>query len=176
MTPEDFDTLFDTFHSTAVRLESLPAYDVAGYEGSRLTAFRAGQALPVRSVTTDPWLDRIARTSVAGKVWQRVRVVDEPLTDYERFELAVYPETQAVGEDIRIVARPAADHGGPDFWLFDGDTREARAVLMRYNEHGGWLGADLTDDPAVIDGLAERLARAVARSVSLNEFLAANCG
>lgn len=152
MTPERFDALFDTFHATAVRLETLPAYDVAGYEGSRLAAFLAGAALPVRSVRTDPWLARIARTSTAGKVWQRVRVVDEPLTDYERFELAVYPETQAVGEEIVVVARPDVEVDGPDFWLLDAGTPDAHDVLMRYNERGEWRGAELTRDQDVLEG------------------------
>lgn len=176
MTPEHFDALFDTFHVTAVRLETLPAYDVAGYEGDRLQAFRDGRALPERSILTDPWLARIARTSMAGKVWERVRIIDQPLTEYQRFELAVYGETQAVGERILVAHREDVSDDGPDVWLFDLGTPGARAVLMRYGDDGAWLGADLTEDPAVLEALATRLRQVRERAVALNKFLAVAYG
>jgi len=176
VTPEHFDALFDTFHTSAVRLETLPAYAVADYEGERLDAFCAGRALPLRTVATDPWLARIATTTLAGKRWLRVRVVDEPLTDYQRFELAVYPETQAVGEQIRVLPRSAVTSDGPDFWLFDGDTPAARAVLMSYDPAGQWLGAELADDAVTLAACRDRLAEALAVSVPLNEYLAAARG
>lgn len=172
MTPEHFDALFDTFHTTCARLETLPAYAVADYEGDRLSAFQAGLPLPLRSIATDPWLARIARTTMDGKQWSRIRVVDEPLTDYERFELAVFGESQAVGERIRVVPRRLFPDVGPDFWLFDAGTPAARAVLMRYDEQGHWLGADFVDDPAAVEDCHHRLADAEARGVDLNEFLA----
>lgn len=176
MTPEDFDALFDSFHATVARLETLPAYAVADYEGDRLAAFRDGRPMPLRTIVTDPWLARIAATTMAGKAWSRVRVVDEPLTVYERFELAVFGESQAVGERIRIVRRNEITAVGPDFWLFDADTASLRAVLMRYDDAGHWLGADAVDDPAVIAECRARLAEAEARSVELNEFMAAVAG
>jgi hypothetical protein len=172
VTPAQFDALFDTFRATAVRLEGLPAYEVAEYEGARLAAFRSGRPLPVRSVKTDPWMARIARTSAQGKLWQRVRVVDEPLTDYQAFELAVYPETQAVGEDIYVVTRRELRDEGPDFWLFDGGTPAARMVLMHYDAGGQWLGADLVHDPHVIHQAQDTHERTLALSIGLNEFLA----
>lgn len=170
MTPEHFDALFDTFHSTVARLETLPAYAVADYEGERLAAFLAGRPLPLRSITTDPWLARIARTTMDGKKWSRVRVVDEPPTDYQRFELAVYPETQAVGETIHVLPRYAYRMDGPDFWLFDGDTSAARAVLMDYSPDGTWLGAQLVDDPTVVAVCKARLADALAVAEPLNAY------
>lgn len=172
MTPEYFDALFDTFHVTAVRLETLPAYAVADYEGDRLDAYLAGRPLPVRTVATDPWLARIATTTLAGKQWSRIRVLDEPLTDYQRFELAVFPETQAVGETIRIVPRGAVTLDGPDFWLFDGDTAAARAVVMSYGPDGQWLGAELAEDPETVATCVRRLRATAAVSVPLNAYLA----
>ena len=42
----------------------------------------------------------------AGKVFQRVHVVTEPLTDYLRYELGwSYPPNVEAGEDIRILSR-----------------------------------------------------------------------
>jgi hypothetical protein len=170
VTPEHFDALFDTFHTTAVRLETLPAYQVADYEGDRLAAFLAGRPLPLRTIVTDPWLARIARTTMEGKRWSRVRVLDEPPTDYQRFELAVYPESQAVGETIHVLPRYAMKMDGPDFWLFDGDTPSARAVLMDYGPAGEWLGAQLVDDPPVIAVCRTRIAAALAVAEPLNAY------
>lgn len=142
----EFDTLFDQFKHTAFRLEGRAAYDVGGQEAVRLAAWRDRQPRPERSVRTDPWLARIATTTAAGKRWSRLRVVDEPLSDYERFELfsGTYLEALACGDDTRVVRRseagPAAEHA--DFWLFDRGTTEVRGFLMRYSPEGQFLGLD----------------------------------
>jgi hypothetical protein len=117
VTPEEFDALFDTFHHTVARLEALPAYDVGGQEAVRIQAFREGRPRPLRSVATDPWLARIAVSTItAGKRWTRVRVVDEPLTEYQRYQLTSHQESQAAGERVLIAPRSAVGDVGPDFW------------------------------------------------------------
>ncbi|OLT18169.1 hypothetical protein BJF78_12025 [Pseudonocardia sp. CNS-139] len=172
VTPEEFDGYFDTFRQTVSRLEVLPAYDVGGAEGDRIAAFLTGRARPERSVRTSPWLARIARTTVVdGKVWTRVRVVDDPLTDYERYEFSGYVESQAAGERILVVRRDEVGDVGPDFWLFDADTPQARALLMDYDEAGHWLGADLITDPDRLAELSGRLQDVEALAVPLNEYL-----
>lgn len=173
MTAVDFDALFDSFRISAARLELLPAYAVADYEGDRLEAFLNGRPLPERTILTDPWLARIARTTLAGKTWTRARVVDDPLTAYESFELEVFKETQALGERICVARRSDVVDSGSDFWLFDADTPTARAVVMDYDEQGGWLGARLVEDPATVAGLTARLRAVEDVAVALNEYLAA---
>jgi hypothetical protein len=171
VTPEEFDALFDAFGRTVARLETLPAYDVGGQEAIRLRAFREARARPLRSVATDPWLARIAVSTVtAGKVWTRVRVVDEPLTDYQRYQLASYRESQAVGERISVAPRSVGDVG-PDFWLFDEGEPDAHVVVMRYAENGEWLGADLVTDADEVRAYAQRLHSVAAAALPLNEFL-----
>lgn len=172
MTPERFDALFDTFHATVTRLETLPAYAVADYEGEQLDAYLAGRPRPLRTVATSAWLARIARTTMAGKTWSRVRIVDEPLTTYQRYELTAFLESQVVGEQISVARRGEVFDEGPDFWLFDEDTPPARAVLMRYDESGHWLGAELVEDTETIADCTRRLVAARAASTSLNEFVA----
>lgn len=171
MTPEEFDALFDQFHSTAFRWEGLPAYDVGGEEAVYIEAMRSGAPVPERSVRTDPWIARIAITTVAGKDWSRLRVVDDPLTEYERFELAAYTEAQVVGDRTSIVRR-ADVAPGLDFWLFDGGRPEAYAVVMRYDDDGHWLGADLTTEPGELDELDRRRKEATAAAIPLNVFMA----
>lgn len=176
MTPETFDALFDTFRHTVARLETLPAYDVGGAEAARIRAFRDGTPRPERSVRTDPWLARIAATTAVGKRWTRVRVVDEPLTDYQRYQLESYRESQAVGEQVSLVPRSLAHDNGPDFWLFDHGHESAHAVLMSYDDAGHWLGADLVDDADVVANLARRREGAALRAEPLNVFLAGTRG
>jgi hypothetical protein len=172
VTPEEFDALFDTFHHTVARLEALPAYDVGGQEAARIQAFREGRPRPLRSVATDPWLARIAVSTItAGKRWTRVRVVDEPLTDYQRYQLTSHQESQAAGERVLIAPRSAVGDVGPDFWLFDEAGPDAHAVVMRYDAEGHWLGANLVTGREEVRELGERLQAVAARAAPLNEFL-----
>lgn len=176
MTPEDFDALFDSFEHTVVRLETLPEYRVGGAEAERLAAFHAGRPRPLRSVRNDPWLTRIALTTAAGKSWSRVRVVDDPLTPYQRYQLQSHVEAQACGEEVLIARRSLTSNGGPDFWLFDAGRPGARAVVMDYDEQGRWLGAHLVDDPAEVERLAAAVEKVRDVAVPLNEYLAVSGG
>jgi hypothetical protein len=175
MTLEEFDACFDQFYRDVFRLEALQAYAV-DEEDASYSAWRAGQARPECSVRTDPWMRRIAVTTAAGKHWSRVHVVDEPLSDYLRYELVGYVESAAVGEEIRIT--PRQRHSGltalrEDFWLFDGgDPAQAFAVLMRYDDAGHWLGADRSTRPDVLDRCRAQCELALQASVPLNEYLA----
>lgn len=174
MTPEEFDACFDRFALTAWRLEALQRYAV-DEEEERIRAWREGLPRPERSVRTSPWLRRIAVTTAAGKQWGRLHVVDQPLSEYVRYELGGYIESAAAGEEIRIADR-AADPGlaaiGPDFWLFDEDTPGAYAIVMSYDGDGHWLGAEYTTDPAALGRCRQVKALAVAASVPLNVYLA----
>jgi hypothetical protein len=170
--PEDFDTLFDEFRSTAVRLETLPSYDVGGDEAERIAAAKARRPRPERSVRTNPWMMRMALTTGAGKSWTRVRIVDTPLTDYQRDELTAYVESQAVGEQISLVRRGDVDDSGPDFWLFDAGTDSAFAAVMQYDAEGHFEGAAVVRDPALLAEYAARVTAVAERAVPLNVFLA----
>jgi hypothetical protein len=177
VSPEDFDALFDRFRHTAFRLETLPTYDVGddvGEEATRIRAIREHLPVPERSVRSDPWLARIARTTLdaeAPKQWRRVRVVDEPLTEYQRIELVALVEAQAVGDENFLVPRGAVGDV-PDMWLFDAGHRNAHAVVMNYDAAGQWLGCHMvTDRPALVQ-LDEAWERALAAAEPLNVFLA----
>ena len=173
LTAPEFDALFDGFVATVVRLEALPAYAVGGAEQERLHAYHAGRARPLRTVRTDPWLARIAVSTVtAGKAWARLRVVDEPLTDYQRYQLASYRESQVVGEEIRIARRAVVGDVGPDFWLFD----DRLVVLMHYHPDGRLDRRELRDDTQTLQKCRRRLDRVGQDAVALNEFLVSIVG
>jgi hypothetical protein len=171
VTEEDFAALFDTFQHTAFRLEALQTYDVTA-ETEAVRAFREGLPRPERSVRTSPWLRRVAVSTAQGKQWSRVRVVSYPLTEYTRYELVGYVESQAAGEHIQLVDFDRVGDLGPDFWLFDAGTPHARAVLMRYTVDGKIEGFELVTDPNQLERLQSIQHTAEAHAVPLNEFLA----
>ncbi|MFC9693486.1 DUF6879 family protein [Kribbella sp. NPDC056951] len=174
MNYEEFDAHFDRFTTEVFRLENLQRYSVSGEE-EEFAAFRRGDPLPERSVRTSPWLARIAVTTIGGKRWERVHVVDHPLSEYLRYELVGYVENQVAGEQIGIADR-AADASlsalGEDFWLFDSESPDAYAVLMHYDEAGHFVGFDHTVDPAVLDRCRQERDIARQHAVGLNTYLA----
>jgi hypothetical protein len=71
---------------------------------------------------------------------QRVRVVSHPLSDYERFELSLYPHSVRAGEQIYVHERWSITEIAlyeVDFWLFDNQT----AFILYYDESGSFLEA-----------------------------------
>ena len=130
---DEFDAWFDRFERSTFRLETLQRYAVSE-EDERLRAFREGAPRPERSVRTSPWLRRIAVTTVAGKRWQRVHIVEHPLSEYLCYEMEGYVES-ATGEEISIAdraAHPDLATLGPDFWLFNAESDRAFAILMHH--------------------------------------------
>lgn len=174
MSQDDFDALFDSFRRTAWRLETLPVYTVAE-EAERIAAWRSGEPRPERSVLTSPWLRRIARTTAVAKVWERVRLVRFPLSEYVRYELVGYPEAEAAGERIRVTnvtGEPELERlVGVDFWLFDAGTETASAIRLQYDGEGRFLGFERAD-PTTLDSLTSHYVQARQASVTLEEFLA----
>jgi hypothetical protein len=177
VTADDFNALFDRFGQTVVRLEALPAYDIAD-EVESFAAWSRGDPRPERSVRTSPWVARIAVSTVTqSKRWQRVRVVSDPPTEYERYELVSYVESQAVGEEILIARRDAALNAvggdlGSDVWLFDTGLRDAFAAVMRYDPSGRWEGVEHVTAPGALAGFAEHIARVREVAEPLNTYLA----
>jgi hypothetical protein len=174
MTPEDFAACFDRFKESAFRLETLQRYTVPD-EAERIRMFREGRPRPERSVRTSPWLRRVAVTTAAGKHWQRVHVVDHPLSEYLRYELVGYVESAAAGEEVGIADRathPDLARLTTDFWLFDADSGNAFAVPMNYDDEGHLLGYELAESPEELARRRSERDLALAHSVSLNEYLA----
>ncbi len=166
------DELFATFAVSAFRLETLQHYEVND-DDPRRRAFKEGRPLPPRPGKTESMRMVQAATS-AGKRVHRVHIVDLPLSDYLRYELAVYPENISVGEDVRIADRAA--HPGlralnTDFWLFDAETRFPSVVWFRYKPDGVCISRDYSNDPADIRQAREQRDLALDHSLRLSEFL-----
>jgi hypothetical protein len=158
----DLGALLQSFRQSAFRLETLAHYTVP-QEEEWFAEWRQTGKLPELTPDNDPWLRMVRNHCAAGKRMQRARVVSSPLTDYERFELALFPPSAAAGEDIRVIQRTTVVQS-VDFWLFD----ESTAVMLRYDEIGRFQGVE--------DGIAstccQQRDRVLAQSIPLEEYLA----
>ena len=177
MSGDILDECFGSFRHSALRLETLPAYAVSG-EAERIQAWREGRARPERSVRTSEYLREVAANVLAGRERMRVRIVDHPLSEYCRYQMAGYIETAAAGEQVRIVVRGGGSEQArqdlgvvSDFWFFDQGTEHERAVLLEYDARGALTGTRLAAEPDLAS-CRKLWAAAYKHSVHINEYLA----
>lgn len=140
-------TFFDSYGREAFRLETRSVYSV-GDEQAEFQKFLATGELHIPD--DDSWLTRIRAFRSSGRWIGRVHVIRQPLTDYLRYEFAVYRHTVQAGEEVRILDLTGrSDPGLPeeDFWLFD----DTAVVRMDYRPDGTQIGRELLEnaDPAV---------------------------
>lgn len=165
---EDWQRFFDSFSSSAWRLELHPVYTVP-QEAENISRWRAGERLPEDHWS--PWMERVAGYSASGRRISRVHVVRRPLSEYLRFEFDWYyrPHVRA-GEDIRILdltAEPDPGLSDEDFWLFD----DRQVVLMMYRPDGTQIGRELVEHPD-LGAYVEWRDMACAAAVPVLEYLA----
>src|SRR4051812_41872276 len=146
VTDPEFGRLFTDVRRSWFRLETLQHYDVA-YERDDFAAFLRGEPL---STPPGPWQAMIRDHVAAGRELARVHVIEEPLSDYIRYELHAYEPSAEAGEDVRVIPVRQSEWptGVPrhDYWLFDDD----RLWLMDYDAAGTFQAARLIDDAATI--------------------------
>ncbi|MBT2488118.1 hypothetical protein J7E96_06165 [Streptomyces sp. ISL-96] len=160
---EEFGALFDTFERTAFRLETLDEYDVEE-EREEIARFLAGEGMGPEW-TDNPW---VRSMTDKGKHVARVHVLQSPLTDYLRYELAAYPGNIKAGESIGIIdqtEQPVTGLPDHDFWLFD-DTAVYR---MHYTEAGAFIGGELLP-PERLPEYQEYRDRALAAAVPFANY------
>ena len=165
-----FGRLFADVQRSWFRLETLQRYDVP-YERDDLEQFLRGEPL---ATAPGPWQAMIRDHVAAGRALARVHVIEEPLTDYVRYELHAYSPNVDAGEDVRLipVRRGVWPPGLPrhDYWLFD----DACLWLMDYDPDGAFEAARLVDDPVTIAHHREWRNAALARSIPLADYAAAH--
>lgn len=135
--------LFAEFEHTAFRLETRRGY-ASDRAGARFQAFMRG--IDPEPEPDHPWHANVRAKAERGARFSRVRIIDEPPTDGQRFLMATAAGNVAAGEDIRVLARSEAVRLGlPDFdlWLFDSHT----LVRMHIDDTDTTVGVELIDDP-----------------------------
>jgi hypothetical protein len=147
LTENELGELLAGFTSSAFRFEPRDRYNSdVGREPFR--RFLAGEADDYE--WHREWMRRIRRDVDAGKVWQRVRIVSVPLSDYNRYALTIARLSVGAGEDIRYLDRPTALRLGLrplDAWLLD----DASLVRLAFDDRDDtFVGAELVVDEAVV--------------------------
>lgn len=147
---QEFGEALRVFEHTAFRLELQPAYSEPD-EHATVAKFLAGEPEPPTEILgLQAWFDQVAGQVRQGKRIERVRVHDEPPTDYQRWERWIGAWNTSAGEVIRYMTRerarevgllPAA--GDVDWWLLDSN----RLIVMRFDAAGHRLTNELVTDP-----------------------------
>jgi hypothetical protein len=160
-------SLFTDIEESWFRLETLQVYTV-DYEQEGIREFlRTGR------LDREPgrWQHMLQRHSKAGRNIQRVHVIEEPLTDYLRYELAAYEQNVGAGEDIRLIAvsPPEWPSGLPratDFWLFD----DREVWDMGYDNLGHFLSARRSTSQSHLKQCRQWRDEALRQSISLEAY------
>ena len=150
ITEEEFDRELATVKRSAFRLETRDNYAL-GYERADFERFLAGSPAPPPELDWwRPWLDQIARLTKEGKRIGRVRVLAEPPSDYQRWQIWAAPWHARAGEQIRYWPRSRAEQIPVpltrDWWLLD----DERVINMWFTDAGEIDRKILTDDPGTV--------------------------
>lgn len=153
LTATEFGEVLHEFEHTAFRLELQPTY-LEPEEAGIFAAFLRGEPEPPTTVDgLRQWYRRIAEHVRQGKRVERVRVQQDPPTDYQRFERWLDRWNRQAGETMRYLTwqraceiglLPAA--GNTDWWLLD----SSRLIVMRFDDEGHRIENELITDPSVV--------------------------
>ncbi|WP_129290689.1 DUF6879 family protein [Streptomyces sp. N1] len=146
-TPEQFARLFENFRHSAWHLEMRRRYavDVAT---ETYTQFVRGET-PTWDLDT-PWSRGIRAKTADGVFVGRVRIVDDPPTEGQRYLLAHAEKNAALGEDVRTMWRADAERVNlpdEDFWIFDSHI----VAVCLFDDDDQMTGAELITEPARVN-------------------------
>lgn len=170
LSDEGFNDLFTAAERSLLRLESRRHTDLPS-EQAELHAFLAGELPEVRQWEHNWFTRMVSEHAAAGRPFRRVRVMDEPLTDYNRFMIYTGLRNVAVGEDIRYLSREAANVLGlpdHDFWVFDSE----RLAELRFTDDGRFIGQDLITDPDTVARHEDWILRGLAAGTPSADYVA----
>ncbi|MGW4425875.1 DUF6879 family protein [Streptosporangium sp. NPDC004631] len=151
LTAAEFADAIQDFEHTAFRLELQRQY-LEAEEADLFAAFLRGTPYPPTTIY-QAWYERVADHIRHGRRIERVRVQQDPPTDYQRFERWLDRWNLAAGETMRYLTWQQAHDvgllpgaGSADWWLLD----SARIVLMRFDADGHRIHNELVDDPKIV--------------------------
>ncbi|GAA2087693.1 DUF6879 family protein [Actinomadura alba] len=140
--------------------ESQAAYESGDIEKAR-------ELLRVEAEADRPLYEDVIKQSID---YARIRLVQEPLSPYLRYELISYEIRQAMGENIEVVrvpgelALPNEDYF--DFLLFDRYV----ALIHDYGESGAQSGGWMTRHPGTIESLERTLLALRETAVPIDQY------
>jgi hypothetical protein len=168
----EFFALFQSFRCSARRLESR-SHSHIEEEQPQYRAFLAGELPQTGRGEATAWTEMVGRHVAAGRPFQRVRVMEQPLSSYNRYLLYRTPYNLGAGEDIRYLDRDRAnalDLPDHDFWVFDSEV----VCFLRFTADGRPLGHDVIADPELAARHEEWIFRAQGAAVPYDDYVAAD--
>jgi NTP pyrophosphatase (non-canonical NTP hydrolase) len=146
---DQFGQVLATFNKSAFRFEQQPRYTVA-YEREIFARYQAGYRDPSPDVPIlAGWLERIREQTRNGKTTSRVRIFEEPPTEYQEWLAYLSKWNEEAGEVIHYLTRSQARDAGllpaagdKDWWLFD----DYLLMQMSYDGEGRRIHTELTDE------------------------------
>jgi hypothetical protein len=173
ITDDEFGDLLRSFRRTAFYFEAQETYAL-DYEAADMERFLAGSPQPPPEIGWwRPWLDQVAELTRQGKRISRVRVISEPPSDYQRWQLWSLPWHIRAGEQITYIARSTAIMDGLpldcDWWLLD----DERVIQMHYTADGRMDGKELVIESGVVELHRKWRDLAVRNAIPAEEIAAA---
>jgi len=145
---DDLATLCRDITHSFVHLETRDAYGTE-VELTHWAMWLRGE--PDDFAWLDWWLEMVRGHRAAGRSCRRLRVVSEPLSEYQRWVLTFTELFVNAGEDVRYVPRPRlvslALPGSGDFYVFDGRV----AMFLHYAGNGINASFEVNDDPNTVN-------------------------
>lgn len=150
LTNADFTAQLRDYAHTAYRFELQPFYAVDGEQES-FRRFIEGRPVSPLDVAEDrAWLDQVRRQTAEGKHMARVRIHQDPPTDYQRWMRWRGTFNVEAGETLHYLTVGQAAKAGllggvalRDWWFFDNN----RLMVLTHNPEGRRIHTELiTDD------------------------------
>lgn len=147
ITEDDFQDLTVSIKRSFVHLETRDAYGTET-EIPQMAKWLAGE--PDDLAWIQDWCQVLRGHIAAGRTARRVKIVSEPLSEYQRWVYGVFTPIVEAGEDVRWLPRrevSAVAIPGNDYYVFD----DERVVFLHYAGSGLSTGYTTTTDTAVVD-------------------------
>lgn len=149
----EFAAALSDFEHTAFRLEVQRAYREPS-ESETVARFLVGTPEPPTTVEgLREWFNQVTTHVAQGKRMERVRVHEDPPTDYQRWERWIGRWNAEAGELIHYLTRARAHEigllpaaGDQDFWLLD----SSKLIVMAFDHAGNRIRSELITDPAMV--------------------------
>ncbi|MET7363807.1 DUF6879 family protein [Streptomyces sp. NPDC005562] len=165
---EEFGQLFETFAHSAWHLETRRGY-ASDRDDPGFAEFRRTGRAPM-DLGSD-WCRNILRQTSSGKYVGRVRVVDDPLSEGQRFLMDYSRCNAATGEDVRSIWRADAQRAHlpeEDFWIFDSRL----VAVLRFDDEDTFHDVEVITEPAEVLRYCQVRDAAVCHSLPTEAFTA----
>jgi len=150
MRPASYDELNELcrgIRTSFVHLETRDAYGT-DVELPHMAKWRRGE--PDDFAWLSWWLEMLRGHRAAGRTCRRLRIVSEPISDYQRWTLGHAELFVEAGEDIRYLPRwlltNVALPGSGDFYVFDDEL----VLFLHYAGDGTNTSFEITGDSQTV--------------------------